>query len=186
MVLKKKNVLQLAKEVESKTTRLTDIKVEELNKIKGLGETKIAQLIAITEIADRINNSTSKICITESKQIWEKCFDIYNKHKEHLLAFYLDVGNNLIKRELISIGNLTESLVHPREVYEPAIRHSAFSLLIVHNHPSGNIEPSNEDVRVTKALIEAGNILGIPLLDHVIVGQNGWYSIKENYSEIFS
>lgn len=183
---KDKNVIDLSKETLNLTKDLTAIEPNLLKKVNGLGETKIAQIVAIKELARRINSDNDILTITDSKQIWDKCFDIYVKKKEHLLAFYLNVSNGLIQRELISIGSLTESLIHPREVFEPAIKYSAYSLILVHNHPSGNIEPSEEDILVTKNLVKAGEILGINIIDHLIISANGWYSLKDNISEIFN
>lgn len=103
---------------------------------------------------------------------------IKNKKKEHLLAYFLNARNQLIKREIISIGTLTASLAHPREIFAPAIGKAAAGVVLVHNHPSGDPSPSEEDMRLTKRIEQAGRILGIELLDHVIVAENGAYSFK--------
>ena len=115
--------------------------------------------------------------ITESKKIWEELQDIRDKKKEYLVAFYLDTHWKLIARETIAIGTLNSSLAHPREVFEPAIRHSAAQLIIAHNHPSGDIHPSQDDLVITKRLVEVGELLDIPLLDHVIVSKTEWVSL---------
>ena len=95
------------------------------------------------------------------------------------MIFFLDSRNQEIKRETISVGSLNASLIHPREVFEPAIQHSAAQIIIAHNHPSGDPEPSEEDLVITKRLTEAGKILGIEIIDHIIVAKNGFMSFKE-------
>jgi DNA repair protein RadC len=97
--------------------------------------------------------------------------DVRNNKKEYFVVFYLDSRNQLIKKEVISIGTLNTSLVHPREVFEPAIKNFASQIIISHNHPSGENKPSAEDIRTTKRLVEAGKILGIEIIDHVIDNQ---------------
>jgi len=97
-----------------------------------------------------------------------------------LIAIYLDVKNREIVREVISIGTLTANLVHPREIFEPAIKNLACGIILIHNHPSEETEPSNEDIKVTKQLIEAGKIMGIKILDHLIVAKSSFYSFEEH------
>ena len=113
------------------------------------------------------------------KDIWEALADIRENKKEHFIIFYLDTRNHEIKRDIISVGCLNANLVHPREVFEPAIRNLAASVIVAHNHPSGNLEPSQEDLDLTKRLVGAGKLLGIELLDHVIVSKDGFSSFKE-------
>ncbi|MDE1976364.1 MAG: DNA repair protein RadC [Elusimicrobia bacterium] len=98
---------------------------------------------------------------------------ICESRKEHFLAFYLDARNHLVREETVSIGTLSASLVHPREVFSPAIAHAAAALIVAHNHPSGDCTPSPEDKDVTRRLQESGALLGIPLLDHLIVAAGG-------------
>lgn len=100
--------------------------------------------------------------------------------KEHFIGVFLNSKNRLIHKEVISIGTLNSAIVHPREVFNAAIRHCSASLICVHNHPSGDPTPSQEDIQITKRLVEAGNIIGIDVLDHVIIGENRYYSLKEH------
>jgi len=104
--------------------------------------------------------------------------ELKDKPKEYLLAFFLNARHRLIAHEIISIGTLTASLAHPREIFAPAIGKAAAAVILVHNHPSGEPAPSDEDVRLTKRIAQAGQIMGIELLDHVIVAANGCYSFK--------
>ena len=106
---------------------------------------------------------------------------VCESRKEHFLAFYLDARNHLVREETVSIGTLSASLVHPREVFSPAIAHAAAALIVAHNHPSGDCSPSPEDKDVTRRLQESGALLGIPLLDHLIVAAGGdFYSFRES------
>lgn len=100
--------------------------------------------------------------------------------KEHFIGVFLNSKNRVIHKEIISIGSLNASIVHPREVFNAAIRHCSASLICVHNHPSGDPTPSQEDIQITKRLVEAGNIIGIDVLDHIIIGENRYYSLKEH------
>ncbi|MBU2652575.1 MAG: DNA repair protein RadC [Bacteroidetes bacterium] len=101
------------------------------------------------------------------------------RRKEHFIAFYLNADNGLIHRETVSIGTLTASLVHPREVFAPAIEHRAAAVLVAHNHPSGNPHPSAEDRAATRRLVAAGKLLGIPLIDHVVISEHRYFSFRE-------
>ena len=104
---------------------------------------------------------------------------VRNGRKEHFLAFYVNARSQLVCAETVSIGTLSASLVHPREVFGPAISHSAAALIVVHNHPSGDCSPSAEDKDATRRLCRSGQLLGIPLLDHLIVSDQGFFSFKE-------
>jgi DNA repair protein RadC len=107
-----------------------------------------------------------------------QAIEIRDKKKEYLLAFFLNARHQLIAREVISIGTLTASLAHPREIFAPAIGQAAAGVLLVHNHPSGDPSPSDEDIRLTKRIAQAGQIMGIELLDHLILAESGTYSFK--------
>ena len=121
-----------------------------------------------------------KSCLILSpKEVWEELKDIRDNKKEHFVIFFLDSRNQEIKREIISVGSLNANLVHPREVFEPAIRYLASHIIIAHNHPSGDTEPSQEDLEITKRLSEVGKILGIEIIDHVIVAKDKFLSFKE-------
>ncbi len=105
--------------------------------------------------------------------------DLKTARKEHLVALYLDAQNRLILRETISIGSLNTTRTHPREVLQPAIVHSALAFVLVHNHPSGSLEPSRDDIEFTRAMMRAGDLLGINLYDHLIVSRRGYVSLRE-------
>lgn len=117
--------------------------------------------------------------ITDAGSIWAQLRDIKDAGKEIFVAFYLTTKHQVIAREILSIGILDASIVHPREVFRGAILHNANSLILAHNHPSGDPTPSGNDIDVTKLMQQAGELLGITLLDHVIVGRNDYKSLKE-------
>ncbi len=110
--------------------------------------------------------------------VWQFLHDLRDKPQEHFVALYLDARDRLIHRETVSIGTLTASLVHPREVFAPAVERRAAALIVAHNHPSGDPEPSPEDRQATRRLSQAGRILGIGLLDHVVVTRTGYFSFR--------
>jgi DNA repair protein RadC len=134
------------------------------------------------ELAYRVSleHAPSGVVIHGPARIAELSTDLLLQVREHFVVFYLNVRNVVVSRETISIGSLTAAIVHPREVFEPALRHRAAGIIVVHNHPSGNPGPSDDDVRITRRLQEAGNVLGIPLLDHVIVARDGFVSMQDD------
>lgn len=116
--------------------------------------------------------------IQSCNDVVSQAIEIRDKKKEYLLAFFLNARNQLISKEIISIGTLTASLAHPREIFAPAIGKAAAGVILAHNHPSGDPSPSEEDMRLTKRVSQAGHILGIELLDHLIIAEQGSYSFK--------
>jgi DNA repair protein RadC len=174
------NVLELSKKIliATKQIGLKKITLSDLTKIKGLGEAKASQVFAVLELGKRLN-AENKPEILSAKEVWNFCVDIRALQKEHFVAFYLDTQNCLIERQTISIGTLSSSLVHPREVFEPALSFHAASIIIAHNHPSGNIDPSVEDKKVTSRLLEAGKIIGIDIIDHIILTKTEYLSFQE-------
>lgn len=156
--------------------------VEEMAQIHGLGPAKAAQIKAAIEFGRRLVAASD-----EERPRIHSPQDVYNllgpslrdAKKEHFVALLLDTKGGVSRTVTISVGDLSSSLVHPREVFTEAVRRSAASLIVAHNHPSGDPAPSPEDAQVTRRLVEAGELLGIELLDHVIVGDNRWVSLKE-------
>lgn len=177
-----KNVLILSKEILAKIKKLgtANINKEAFEKIKGLGKAKTLQILAVIELGRRLNPD-NKIEILSAKDIWNSCADVRDSKKEHFVAFYLDTQNKLIERQIISIGTLNASLIHPREIFEPAVKNCAASVIFAHNHPSGSLAPSEGDISVTNKLKEAGNLLGITVEDHIIVTNKGYFSLKPQF-----
>jgi DNA repair protein RadC len=161
--------------------RLREIRAQDLHGIPGVGGARGYALLAAVELGRRIVEAekTDERTISSPGDIARLLGDIRTRKKEHFVAFYLDARNAVIGRETISVGTLNASLVHPREVFEPAVAVLASSLVLAHNHPSGITEPSEADIKVTDRLMEAGRIMGIEVMDHVIVAERGYYSFRE-------
>lgn len=171
------NVLQLSKKILTVIQKIgiKKITLNDLLEIKGLGIAKASQILSAIVFGERLSMERK---ILKAEDIWNFCVDIRDSKKEYFVVFYLDTHSCLIERQIISIGILNMSLVHPREIFEPAIKHCAASIIVAHNHPSGNCEPSQDDIEITKRLKEAGKILGIEIIDHIIVTKNKFISIK--------
>lgn len=163
---------------------LVSCSLEDLQEVKGIGVAKACQIKACLEIARRWGN-TPKYFKEKSKKASspEEIAGVLKSKighfkKEHFVLVSLDTRNNILGIDTISIGTLNASLVHPREMFEAAIRHHAASVIVAHNHPSGDPLPSDEDLKVTTRLQEAGKILGIQILDHVIIGKECFFSFS--------
>jgi DNA repair protein RadC len=156
--------------------------VEELSRVRGIGLAKAAQIKAAVELGNRLDGyleSAEKPLVKTPKDVVALVGGrLKGKRKEHFLTLLLDTRNQLIKVAEISIGSLDTSIVHPREVFREAISASAASVILAHNHPSGDPEASEDDIRLTKKLVEAGEIIGIDVLDHIIIGDKNYLSLK--------
>jgi len=156
--------------------------VEELSQVKGIGLAKAAQIKAAFELANRLevySEAGKKPLVKTPEDIVALVKGrLKDKKKEHFLSLLLDTRNQLIKVSEISVGSLDTSIVHPREVFKEAISVSAASVIFVHNHPSGDPEASEDDIKLTKRLAEAGGIVGIDVLDHIIIGGKNYLSLK--------
>jgi len=144
---------------------------------------KACQIIACGEIGRRFyeKNPLGFTVIRNAKDTYEYLRDMHNLPKEHLRGLYLNSHNRIIHDEVISIGTINSNIVHPREVFRPAIEYSSVAIVLAHNHPSGNILPSDSDIEITEQLIKAGKIIGINILDHVIITRDSFMSIKADY-----
>lgn len=176
------NVLELSKKILKVVEKagIKNITLDDLLEIKGLGKAKASQVFALFELGKRLNTQ-NKTEILSAQDVWKLSADICESKKEHFVAFYLDTQNHLIERQIISIGTLNSSLVHPREVFEPAIALHSASIIIAHNHPSGELNPSAEDKKITERLVESGKILGIEVADHVILSKSGYLSFQKEH-----
>ncbi len=152
-------------------------KTEELLKIEGLGIAKASKIVASYEFFKRLFTETSEITIKKAEDVYTLVFDLRDKKQEHFILFTLDGANRVINKRTLFVGTLTQSIVHPREIFAYALEDRAASIIIVHNHPSGNLEASEDDIRITERVREAGKLMGIELLDHIIVSKNGYKSI---------
>lgn len=160
--------------------------IQELVQIKGIGESQAGKILACLEISNRLSehNAISKKgnAITTPEILFDQIKNkVTNYFKEHFFVCSLDTRNNLIAIDEISVGTLTASLVHPREAFEMAIRRHAAHIIIAHNHPSGETEPSEDDLKITKRLVDAGKVMGIEVLDHLIITKTSYLSFKEKF-----
>ncbi len=178
---------ELASEILSKIgsiKKLRDINYESLSKIKGIGMSKACELLSIIELGKRINkeiDSIINVSLTSTDMVYKFYKDkIGDKQQEYFYCIYLDNRKKIINEKLLFIGTINYSLVHPREVFKEAYLLGASSIICVHNHPGGNPIPSKQDFEITNKLIEAGKILGIQVLDHIIICKNNYYSFLEN------
>ena len=160
--------------------RLSEASLEELMEVQGIGLAKASQIKASFELARRKDADTEKKTTIKSSDDVAKLIKplLKDKKKEHFLVLSLDSRNHIINISDISIGTLNASLVHPREVFKEAIQSLAASVILVHNHPSCEAEPSEGDLEVTKKLVETGKIIGIEVLDHIIIAGNNLFSFK--------
>ncbi len=181
-----KSAIRLADEVISYTSKNTgglgSAEVRELTEIDGIGEAKACSIVAAMELSKRMisgHNNAVRIKIRDSRQVAEILMEemMYEK-REFFMTLNLNSKLQVESKSLISIGNIDSAPVHPREVFGPAIRRGAAAVIVAHNHPSGDPSPSPQDIEVTKRLLEASEILGIRLIDHVIVGNGCFTSMK--------
>lgn len=183
---KGKSVLEIARELISREGNLAILAtktVDSLQKVSGIGKDKAATLAAAFELSRRIL-SQSKWFSDKKVTSPQEIADIFipmlrDDTKERFIVVCLNSSNKIIKHETISIGNLNSSIVHPREIFKVAIDCSSASIILIHNHPSGNPEPSSEDIRITKKIVESGKILDIPIFDHLIIAGETYTSFVE-------
>jgi DNA repair protein RadC len=183
---KGKSVIEIARELissEGNLAKLATKSVDSLQKISGIGKDKAATLEAAFELSRRILSQPkwfSNKKIISPQDVAEIFIPILrDDNKEKFIVVCLNSANKIIKHEIISVGNLNSSVVHPREVFKVAIDNSSASIILIHNHPSGNPEPSNEDIRITKKIVETGKIMDIPVFDHLIIAGETYTSFVE-------
>ena len=182
---RRKTVMDLAGEIlsldESGLRFLADCSPEELKRIHGLGEAKICELMAAVELGRRIASGRRSFigrigCSSDVADMFMEKMRYYEK--EHFLCLMINAKGDIIEEREVSVGDICSSAANPREVFSGAIRRNAGSVLFLHNHPSGDPTPSQDDVRTTRRLVEAGELLGIPVLDHIIIGDGRFISMS--------
>jgi DNA repair protein RadC len=174
-----RDVIALSKAVE----KLLDadfegLTLEKLTTVHGLGPAKAMQILAAIELSRR-HLIRRNVRIASAEDVWRTLRDYADRKQEYLLSITLDGAGHIIEKRVVTIGTLNQSLVHPRELFADAITDRAAGVIVAHNHPSGQCFPSAEDRRVTRRLREAGQMLGIELIDHVIITREGWFSFAE-------
>lgn len=182
---RQESVLHLANRVLhhfEQIQQMKDASIEELTSINGIGQAKAVQLLAAVELGRRLSSkqTDAKYTIRSPKDAASYLMaDMTSLKQEHFVVLFLNIKNQVLHRQTIFVGSLNASIVHPREIFREAVRRSAASIVCAHNHPSGNTAPSPEDIAVTKRLMEAGSIVGIELLDHLIIGDHQFISLNE-------
>ena len=173
----------LLKEFNS-ISELKNTNYKVLTSIKGIGTKKSCILLAAIELGKRINNYVPSIInkkLNSTNIVYEYYKNLLSDTKqEYFYCVYLDNSKRIVHEKLLFIGTINYSVVHPREIFKEAYYYSASSLICVHNHPSNNLCPSEEDIKLTKNLISVGNLLGIKVIDHLIIGKDNYYSFLEN------
>jgi len=165
----------------STAREIADATYEELSKVKGLGQIRAKQLLAAIALGKRLYTTppNEPYFINSPRDIFNLCEDMSLLDREHFRIINLNTKNMVLAVDTCSIGTLNSSLVHPREVFKAPLRRSSAAIIALHNHPSGDPTPSKEDLEITKRLVDAGKLLGIPLLDHIIIGAQKYVSLKE-------
>ncbi len=186
---REKNVNELSIELLKKydLIDLKNITLSDLTKIKGIGEVKALELIAALELGKRIFLRDSKALqkLDNAKAIWESSKYLFTGLKqEYFYCYYFNNKQELIEKKLIFMGTINSATTHTREIFKEAYLVSATSIVCLHNHPSNNIEPSKADIFFTEALMRTGEIQGIPIIDHIIVGETNYYSFYEHKESI--
>ena len=166
---------------------LKDITINKLMSIKGIGKVKAIEILAALEVGKRVYylKDNNDIKLNSIDKIFEYFrYMLMYEHQENFIAVYLDSTLRLISYKILFKGTLNTSIVHPREIFKYAFLESAYSIVIIHNHPSGEVIPSKQDVELTNKLFEIGSLMGVPILDHIIIGKDKYYSFYENMNNI--
>lgn len=164
--------------------KLATIPITQLIHTPGIGRVKATRIMAALELGERMfaPSSLTKITIRTTEDTLAQLKDIANKKQEHLLVLYLNARYELLQKEIVALGSVNTTIIEPKEIFTPAVISPCHALIIAHNHPSGDVTPSDEDIQFTKRIQEAGDIMGVKLLDHLIVCQFGYFSFRDNKS----
>jgi adenine-specific DNA-methyltransferase len=184
--IKGKNVRQLSEQIIKKFGKnFLNIKVDDLLEVSGIGQAKALQIISAISLVKRFYDEEKggDTIIRNQQDVLSLTYDLRDKKKEYLVCLYLNARNALIKKEIISVGLLDKSLIHPREIFHPAVELNAASIILVHNHPSGDSSPSTKDIEVVQKISQAGEIMGIAVIDFIITAENGSCSFFEKLSK---
>ncbi len=182
----KEGVLEMASRVlkdYGEKALISQTDASKIAKDLDIPELKAAQIVACAELGRRFfdKEGINKATVRTAEDVFEYLRDMQNLSKEHLRGIYLNSHHKVIHDEVISIGTINSNLIHPREVFKPAIEYGAAAVIVAHNHPSGILEPSQADIEITRQLVAVGKIIGINLLDHVIIGKDSFISIDVDY-----
>lgn len=184
--IKGKNVQKLAQQVVNKLGKnFLNITIDDLQDISGIGQAKALQIVSAISLVKRYyaDEKTNEVIIKNSQDVLSLAYDLREKKKEYLVCLYLNARNVLLKKEIVSIGLLDKTLLHPREIFHPATELNAASVILIHNHPSGDFSPSEKDIQVVEKISQAGEIMGIPVIDFIIISEKGHYSFFEKLKD---
>jgi len=184
--IKGKNVQKLAQQIIKKfSANFLYVTVEDLQNIEGIGPAKALQIASAISLVKRFyeENKGNEIVIKNSKDVLSLTYDLKEKKKEYLVCLYLNARSVLLKKEIVSVGLLDKTLLHPREIFYPATELNAASVILVHNHPSGDSTPSEKDIQIVEKIAQAGEIMGISVIDFVIISESGHYSFYEKLKD---
>lgn len=183
---RKKSVKELGMEIIKEADGIDNLKSiskEKLQSIDGIGPIQAYTILSVIELGKRIfldQSAKSKIVLNSSSLIYDYMkYKLLDQKQEYFYCLYLNNKKELIERKLLFMGTVNRSIVHPREVFKHAYLCSASGIICIHNHPSGDVKPSREDIRLTKSLVELGQMNGIPIVDHIIMGNDTYYSFYE-------
>lgn len=178
--IKGRDVLMLANDILERVVKFYDtLSIDDITAIKGVGAAKACQVMAVVELSRRLAVKDEQR-VKDCEDVVAQVSDLIYKSQEYFVTLTLDGAGLLLKRRVVFVGTVNQSLVHPREIFSGAINDSASSIVLAHNHPSGSTRPSRQDIAVTKRLVAAGELLGIKVLDHVIVSRKGFYSFARD------
>lgn len=176
--IKGKDVFEVAREILKITQEdFNNLSLERLKNIEGVGLAKACQIMAGLEFAKRFLTNEG-VKIKSAEDVLKITEELRDKRQEYFITLTLDGASNLIQKRTVFIGTLNFSIVHPREIFADAITDRAAGIIFVHNHPSGELKPSAQDIDITKRLVEVGKIVGIEVIDHVVISKNGYYSLQ--------
>ena len=180
--IKGKNVRELSESIIKKFGKnFLNITVDDLLEISGIGQAKALQITSAISLVKRFyaDEKSNETIIKNSQDVLSLTYDLRDKKKEHLVCLYLNARNSLLKKEIVSVGLLDKTLLHPREIFYPATELNAASVILIHNHPSGDSSPSEKDNQIVEKIVQAGEIMGIPVIDFIIISENNHYSFYE-------
>ena len=194
---KDKNVLQLSKKVYTKIESLSDLLkdnnlknnskfIKTISEIPGIASIQTSKILASLELGRRfyLNNKLNKL--NSPEKVFQICSDIRQKKREYCLALYLNGKQELLEKKILSIGGFNYNFLEARQIFEKAFSLKAAAFILVHNHPSGNLIASSEDLELTEKVFQLAETMGIKLIDHIVLSKENYFSIKENHSTIFN
>jgi DNA repair protein RadC len=180
----KVNAIKLSEKLlrEFPLKKMSESSLKQIRKYPGVGIAKAARIAAALELGERLYAPTSvtKIILTSAKDVLSEVRDIADKKQEYLIVLYLNARQELVLKEVVGMGSLNSLQITPKEIFSHALQTPCASIIVVHNHPSNDPTPSDDDIHFTRKIHEAGEVMGIPLVDHVIVCKAGYYSFREN------